>query len=179
MTRTEQLEDFHRLMMRQKSAERPKAMAAALERLQDSRDRLSVRIVPRPDDPMKTYNLLSLFAGIGGGAIGFLAARHADGSRFRSCGAVDYEPAAARDFERLTGSRCHVGDLSTMQPADLAAVCDAPAQRMAVHYEATLGDTTRRACEIFVFRNGMKVEAEALYGDTHPLPADASHPVIV
>jgi len=149
MTRTEQLEDFHRLMMRQKSAERPKAMAAALERLQDSRDRLSVRIVPRPDDPkgwdfhvyndetgvpyddespdaMKTYNLLSLFAGIGGGAIGFLAARHADGSRFRSCGAVDYEPAAARDFERLTGSRCHVGDLSTMQPADLAAVCDAP-----------------------------------------------------
>jgi len=75
---------------------------------------------------MKTYNLLSLFAGIGGGAIGFLAARHADGSRFRSCGAVDYEPAAARDFERLTGSRCHVGDLSTMQPADLAAVCDAP-----------------------------------------------------
>lgn len=61
----------------------------------------------------------------------------------------------------------------------LAAVCDAPAQRMAVHYEATLGDTTRRACEIFVFRNGMKVEAEALYGDTHPLPADASHPVIV
>lgn len=52
----------------------------------------------------------------------------------------------------------------------LAAICDEPGQRMVVHYEATLGDTARRACEIFVFRGGLKSEAEALYGDTVALP---------
>ena len=36
------------------------------------------------------------------------------------------DPTAALDFQRLTGHPCHVGDLSTMQPADLAAVCEGP-----------------------------------------------------
>lgn len=74
---------------------------------------------------MKHYNALFLFAGLGGGALGFLRARNPD-ARFRVSGAVDLDPTAALDFERLTGRPCHVGDLSTMQPADLAAVCDGP-----------------------------------------------------
>ncbi len=36
----------------------------------------------------------------------------------------------------------------------LAAICDELAQRMVVHYEARIGATTRRACEIFVFQDG-------------------------
>ena len=74
---------------------------------------------------MKTYRALFLFAGLGGGALGFLRARHPD-AKFTVSGAVDFDPTAALDFQRLTGHPCHVGDLSTMEPADLAAVCEGP-----------------------------------------------------
>ena len=52
-------------------------------------------------------------------------------------------------------------------------VCDEPGQTMVVVYEATLDGPPRRACEIFRFENGLKREAEALYGDAppHSVPA--------
>lgn len=71
---------------------------------------------------MSTYRALFLFAGLGGGALGFVRARN-PGAHFELAGAVDFEPSAARSFELLTGSHCTVGDLSTMTPAELRAVC--------------------------------------------------------
>ena len=74
----------------------------------------------------RTYKALFLFAGLGGGALGFQRARSAFrgiGGRFETVGAVDFDAAAARDFERLTGHPCAVGDLSTMTPGELRAVC--------------------------------------------------------
>ena len=43
---------------------------------------------------MKTYRALFLFAGLGGGALGFLRARHPD-AKFTVSGAVDFDPTAA------------------------------------------------------------------------------------
>lgn len=60
---------------------------------------------------------LHLFAGIGGGALGFAAAG------FALAGAVDFDAGACRDFQLLTGQPCTHGDLSTMTPAELAAAC--------------------------------------------------------
>lgn len=60
---------------------------------------------------------LHLFAGIGGGALGFQRAG------FETVGAVDFDASACRDFELLVGRPCTHGDLSTMSPADLAAAC--------------------------------------------------------
>lgn len=73
-----------------------------------------------------TYRALFLFAGLGGGALGFqraAAAFRGTVGRFEVAGAVDFDAAAARDFERLTGRPCTVGDLSTMTTAELRAVC--------------------------------------------------------
>lgn len=75
---------------------------------------------------MRSYRALFLFAGLGGGALGFARAQstfRGVGGRFEIAGAVDFDAAAARDFEALTGSPCTVGDLSTMTPAELRAVC--------------------------------------------------------
>lgn len=55
-----------------------------------------------------------LFAGIGGGAKGFNKASPRVGNmvgKFRCIGGVDVDPAAMRDFERLTGTRGTVLDL--------------------------------------------------------------------
>lgn len=60
---------------------------------------------------------LHLFAGIGGGALGFQRAG------FETVGAVDFDGAACRDFALLVGRPCTHGDLSTMSPAELAAAC--------------------------------------------------------
>lgn len=78
---------------------------------------------------MKTYSALFLFAGLGGGALGFQRAQgHMRGltGRFRIAGAVDFDAAAARDFETLTGHPCTVADLSTMTPDELPAACPEP-----------------------------------------------------
>lgn len=78
---------------------------------------------------MRQYRALFLFSGLGGGALGFQRAAatfRGVGARFAIAGAVDFDAAAARDFEHLTGHPCTVADLSTMQPADLAAVCSGP-----------------------------------------------------
>lgn len=60
---------------------------------------------------------LHLFAGIGGGALGFQRAG------CDTVGAVDFDASACRDFELLVGRPCTHGDLSTMTPAELAAAC--------------------------------------------------------
>lgn len=63
-----------------------------------------------------TPTVLHLFAGIGGGGLGFKRAG------FRSLGAVDFDAAACRDYERITGDRATVADLATLSPADLGAL---------------------------------------------------------
>ena len=67
---------------------------------------------------MKAPTVLHLFSGSGGGALGFRRAG------FRGVGAIDIDPAACRDLERLTGEQAHVADIGAMEtPADLAALC--------------------------------------------------------
>ena len=66
---------------------------------------------------MRKPTVLHLFAGAGGGALGFLRAG------FRSVGAIDIDPRACEDIEYLTGEKATVGDLSTMTPAELAEIC--------------------------------------------------------
>lgn len=55
---------------------------------------------------------LSLFSGIGGGALGFKA------QGFETVG-IDYLPEVCRDYTTLTGSPCHQFDLTTATPEDL------------------------------------------------------------
>ena len=77
----------------------------------------------------RTYRALFVFAGIGGGALGFLRAREelrGLRGRFSVAGAVDFDAAAARTFKHLTGHPCTVGDLAEMSPEDLRAACDGP-----------------------------------------------------
>lgn len=66
----------------------------------------------------KVFGVLHLFCGIGGGALGFEAAKvHWKGQdcRFRTLGGVDVDPAACEDFETLTGSRATQMDLFTRE----------------------------------------------------------------
>lgn len=95
-----------------------------------------------------------------------------DDARFRSPIALQMTGSATLEGRPAIEAywRAALGRIERLEFRLLAAICDEPGQRMVVHYEATLGDTTRRACEIFVFRGGLKIEAEALYGDTVALP---------
>lgn len=61
--------------------------------------------------------VLHLFAGAGGGALGF----HRAG--FRSVGAFDLDPVACATLEQLTGERATVADLAALQPHELRAAC--------------------------------------------------------
>lgn len=72
---------------------------------------------------MSTYRTLFLFAGLGGGALGFQRAQSSLGGRMTIAGAVDFEPGAARDFETLTGHPCTVADISTMTLDELRVAC--------------------------------------------------------
>lgn len=63
------------------------------------------------------FGVLHLFAGLGGGALGMLRAG------LEPVGAVDIDPAACADYELLTGYPATVGDLATMTPDELRAVC--------------------------------------------------------
>ena len=96
----------------------------------------------------------------------------ADHARFRSPIALQITGSATLEGRPAIEAYWQeaLGRIDRLEFRLLAAICDEPGQRMVVHYEATLGDATRRACEIFVFRGGLKVEAEALYGDTVALP---------
>jgi site-specific DNA-cytosine methylase len=56
---------------------------------------------------------LTIFSGLGGGAIGLQAAG------FELVGGIDSDPLAAQDYEMFTGSTCHVRDLLTLEPWEL------------------------------------------------------------
>ena len=68
----------------------------------------------------RAYTVMTMFSGLGGGALGFQRAG------FRVLAGVDYDAAACADYERLVGSPCHQGDLGTMTPAELRRVCPEP-----------------------------------------------------
>ena len=55
--------------------------------------------------------------------------------------------------------------LTHLQFTLIETICDEAAQQMVVLYDADLNGAIRRACELFVFRDGVKIAAEALYGD--------------
>ncbi|MBD3174682.1 MAG: DNA cytosine methyltransferase [Armatimonadia bacterium] len=61
--------------------------------------------------------VIHLFAGMGGGALGFQLAG------FASVGAFDVDPAACRDLEYLTGETATVADLAEMTPDELRSAC--------------------------------------------------------
>lgn len=65
---------------------------------------------------LKRYTVMHLFAGVGGGALGFRRAG------FESAGNVDFWEGACNDLEYLVDESATVGDISTMTPADLRAL---------------------------------------------------------
>lgn len=65
---------------------------------------------------MKKYKVLHLFAGAGGGALGFKNAG------FDSAGNVDFWEGACKDLEYLCDEPAHVGDISKMTPEDLRRI---------------------------------------------------------
>lgn len=74
----------------------------------------------------KTYSVLHLFSGLGGGALGFQAARaKAKGleGRFETLLGVDVSKEACEDFERLTGAPSLCADLAELEPAELLRAC--------------------------------------------------------
>lgn len=75
---------------------------------------------------MREYKVLHLFAGIGGGALGFQAARSrfmGEEARFRTLLGVDLDAQACADFERLTGAPALCADIAELTPGELAAAC--------------------------------------------------------
>lgn len=75
-------------------------------------------------DAPRTFRAGFLFAGLGAGARGFLAARAHLGdaaARFVSVGGIDVDAEACSDFRRLTGSAALEADVATITPAALRA----------------------------------------------------------
>jgi len=71
---------------------------------------------------VKQYTFLSLFCGLGGGALGFLKANarlFGRDARFRCVGGIDNDPGACADFEYLTKAPALCADLATMTPGRL------------------------------------------------------------
>jgi len=78
----------------------------------------------------RTFTVLHLFAGLGGGALGFQQARGRWGAldgRFRTVAGIDCDEEACRDFEALTGAPAVRADLATMTPGELRAVAGSEA----------------------------------------------------
>jgi len=73
----------------------------------------------------RTFRMLPLFAGCGGGARGFQQASARWGAhtaRWQVLPGVDFDPGACTDFQTLTGVPGHCADLATMTPEELRAV---------------------------------------------------------
>ncbi len=71
-----------------------------------------------------TFRVGFLACGLGAGARGFIEARAAvgqHGAQFENVGGVDIDLAGLADFKQLATGPTVVGDLHTMQPADLIA----------------------------------------------------------
>ncbi len=76
--------------------------------------------------PSKSYSVLHLFCGLGGGALGFSAASARLGlenARFETLGAVDFDPDACKAYEALTGDKATCADIAKMTPQELFSVC--------------------------------------------------------
>ena len=72
----------------------------------------------------KIYTVACPFGGVGGGALGFIAAEarlFETRARFRCLGNIDIDPLACAGFEALTGSPALRADIATMTPAELRA----------------------------------------------------------
>ena len=70
----------------------------------------------------RVYTELHFFCGIGGSAIGSQKARatvQEHGARFRTIGGIDFDAAACRDFERLTGAPALCADVHKLEPGEL------------------------------------------------------------
>jgi len=77
-----------------------------------------------PETETLTYTAFFPFGGIGAGARGFLDAQlKASGvnASFRSVGGIDFDAAACRDFEYLTGSASLCTDIAALTPERLVA----------------------------------------------------------
>lgn len=72
----------------------------------------------------RTYNVVTLFCGLGAYTLGTLRARSRAGSRFRSIGAFDIDAIACKDFELLTGEMAQVVDLGKIKPWEMAKRCE-------------------------------------------------------
>ena len=70
----------------------------------------------------RVYTELHFFCGIGGSAIGSQKARatvQEHGARFHTIGGIDFDAAACRDFERLTGAPALCADVHKLEPGEL------------------------------------------------------------
>lgn len=79
--------------------------------------------------PRHTFTVLHLFAGIGGGAIGFQRAtgRWSDlQGRFCTLAGIDNDPEACEDFAALSGAPAVCADLAAMTPEQLRAAAGDP-----------------------------------------------------
>ncbi len=76
--------------------------------------------------PSKSYSVLHLFCGLGGGALGFSAASARLGpeeARFETLGAVDFDSDACKAYEALTGDKATCADIAKMTPQELLSAC--------------------------------------------------------
>src|SRR5690349_6199336 len=72
----------------------------------------------------RVYNLGNFFSGSGYKTLGLLRSISPAGSRFRSCLAIDVDPLACQDFERLTGEKAHCLDLGKLTKKKLRELSD-------------------------------------------------------
>ncbi len=99
---------------------------------------------------MADPTVVHLFAGSGGCTLGFARAG------FRSLGSFDFDAAACRDLERLTGGPAFCVDLAAMQPGQLleltrgecpdVVVMSPPCKSFSGWSAATCGSSAQRGC---------------------------------
>ena len=78
---------------------------------------------------MRVYSVLHLFCGLGGGALGFQAARaswRGLGGCFRTVGGIDNNGEACKDFEALTGAPAWKANIATLTARELREAVPGP-----------------------------------------------------